>query len=205
MAWAPDYCSAADLKAYVRVADDLDDAQVTLAVSAASRAIDKACGRQFGKVDAAESRYYTAVRDRSRRRWVIDIDDLSTLDGVTVKFDGDDDGTYGDLIDEVQAKPVNAAVLGLPFTQLVVHPNSTTQPTGREDAVEVRGAFGWPAVPVAIKQATLLQASRLLWRRDAPAGVSGSPDGPGEVRLLAKVDPDVAVLVRPFYRWWGAA
>ena len=70
--------------------------------------------------------------------------------------------------------------------------------------MKVTARWGWAAVPSTIKQATLLQASRLLARRDAPFGIAGSPDVGSEIRLLARVDPDVAVAVAPYRRWWGA-
>lgn len=204
MAWAPDYATLAELKSFVRIDDLVDDAEVALTITAASRAIDKATNRQFGLAATAVDRYYAARFDRSRGRWVVDIDDLMTVTGLVVSFDSADDGTYGDPIDEYQLKPINATADERPWTQIVVHPSSTTVPTGLEGGVEVTAQFGWTAVPAAIKEATLLQASRFLARRDAPFGVAGSPDAGSEVRLLARVDPDVAVAVAPYRRWWGA-
>jgi len=55
-------------------------------------------------------------------------------------------------------------------------------------------------VPTTVKQATLLQASRVFARREAPFGVAGSPDMGSELRLLEKVDPDVAVMLVPYVR-----
>lgn len=205
MAWAPDYVTSAELKAFVRIGDTDDDAQVALAVTAASRAIDRATNRQFGQSATAEDRFYTAEWDRKRRRWVVPIDDLMTITGLMVHYDSTDDGTYGDLIDAYQLKPVNAAAVGKPWTEIVVSPSSETTPGGIESGVEVHGTFGWSAVPATIKQATLLQASRFLSRRDSPFGVAGSPEAGTEMRLLPKLDPDVALTVRPYYRWWGAA
>lgn len=59
-------------------------------------------------------------------------------------------------------------------------------------------------IPAEIKLACLIQASRLVTRKDAPFGIAGSPDVGSEMRLLAKLDPDVQVLVRPHKSWWGA-
>jgi hypothetical protein len=205
MAWAPDYITSAELKAFVRITDSDDDVQVGLAVTAASRAVDRATNRQFGQSATAEDRFYTAVWDRKLCRWTVRIDDLMTISALSIHYDSADDGTYGDLVDEYQLKPVNAAANGRPWTDIVVSPNSATTPGGIEDGVEVHGTFGWSAVPTTIKQATLLQASRFLSRRDSPFGVAGSPDIGSEMRLLPKLDPDVALAVRPYYRWWGAA
>jgi hypothetical protein len=41
--------------------------------------------------------------------------------------------------------------------------------------------------------AAKLQCARWNFRRDAPAGVAGSPDQGSEIRLLSRLDPDVAV------------
>jgi len=50
--------------------------------------------------------------------------------------------------------------------------------------------WGWTAVPAQVPGAARIQLSRFDWRRDAPAGIAGSPDSGSEIRLLAKLDPD---------------
>lgn len=205
MSWAPDYATLTEAKNFVRVSDTDDDVEIQLALTAASRAVDRATNRQFGQSAAPEDRFYTAVWDRKLRRWVIRIDDLMTVSGLTVHYDTDGSGDYADMIDDFQLRPVNAAAEGRPWTEIVVRPTSTTTPGNAESGVEVHGTFGWSSVPATIKSATLLQASRFLSRRDSPFGVAGSPDTGSEMRLLPKLDPDVALQVRPYYRWWGAA
>lgn len=205
MAWAPDYATVAEAKDYLRIADTVDDVTIGLAIGAASRAIDRMTNRQFGLVDAPEPRFYTATLDRETRRWTIDIDDLMTEAGLLVAADIDDDGTYSSPVDNFDPKPANAATTGRPWTSVVVHPDSTNVPNGRRDAVRVTASFGWTAVPSAIKEAALLQTARLFVRRGAPFGVAGSPELGSEVRLLAKLDPDVAVAVGPYTRWWSVA
>ena len=44
----------------MHITDTDDDVQIALAVTAASRAIDRRTNRQFGLVAAPEARYYTA-------------------------------------------------------------------------------------------------------------------------------------------------
>lgn len=198
MAWAPDYVTAAELKAYLRIDDAVDDAQVALAITAASRAVDRHTNRQFGVVAAAEERTYTAEYDKHRARWVVEIDDLMTQTGLVITTE---DGT----IDVFSLKPGNAPQAGAPWFRVVVEPESAVKPTCDEDGVTVEALWGWTAVPTAIKQATLLQASRFFTRRNAPFGVAGSPEVGSEMRLLAKVDPDVAVTLGPYMRWWAAA
>ncbi len=197
MAWAPDYVTATELKAYTRIDDAIDDAQIQFAVTAASRAVDRHTNRQFGLIAAPEARTYTAWWDAYRSRYVVDIDDLMTVTGLTVT-------TTAGTISVFAKQPSNAAADSRPWIRLVVDPASTVQPTEDEDGVTVTARFGWTTVPDTIKQATLLQASRLFTRRDAPFGVAGSPDLGSELRLLAKVDPDVAVVLDSYARWWTA-
>lgn len=205
MAWAPDYCTAAELKSFVRIDDAADDVQVALAITAASRAIDHKCNRQFGVVAAPEARYYTAHWDRDRRRWVITVDDFQTEVGLLIAYDSDDSGAFGSNITLYTPSPRNSIAQGRCWTSLIVRGDSPVQPCSREDAVRVTATWGWASVPGTIKQACLMQASRLLARRDSPYGVAGSPEAGTEIRLLPKLDPDVALAIRPYYRWWGAA
>ncbi|WP_020385886.1 hypothetical protein [Kribbella catacumbae] len=198
MPWAPDYVSTPELKGYLRISDTADDTEIAYAISAASRAVDRATNRQFGLVVAAQARKYTARWDRDRARYVVDIDDLMTVTGLVVT------GENG-AIDVFAKEPGNADLNGVPWTRLVVDPTSTTLPTLKEDGVTVTAQFGWTTVPVAVKQAALLQAARFFTRRQAPFGVAGSPELGSELRLLAKVDPDVAVVLGPYTRWWSAA
>lgn len=201
MAWAPDYLTADELKAYLRISDTVDDVQIALAVSAASRAVDRVTSRQFGLVAAPEARTYTKRWDRTRRRYVVDIDDLMTITGLTITNSAGPVTGY-------TLKSANAPSKGRPWTLLVLDPTPTTTPTPWvtiEDDVTVTARFGWTTVPAAVQQATLLQATRFFSRRDAPFGVAGSPELGSEMRLLAKVDPDVAVVLGPYVRWWAAA
>jgi Phage gp6-like head-tail connector protein len=203
MAWAPDYCTASELKAFVRIDDAADDAQIGLAIAAASRAIDRTTGRQFGLVAAAEARYYTARYDPAYERWSVPVDDLMTVTGLLVAFDEEEDGTYSTDITVHALRPSNAAAKARPWTELVVRPASTVQPTALESGVKVTGRWGWTTVPDAVKEACLLQASRLLTRRDSPYGIAGSPENGSEMRLLAKVDPDVDVALADYRRRSG--
>lgn len=191
MAWAPDYVTSADLKAYLKISDTVDDAQIALAIAAASRAVDRCTNRQFGLVAAPEQRAYTARWHRGRRKYVVAVDDLMSVTGLLITVDVPPT-TY-------TLKPSNADAVGRPWTEIVLDGGSCV-----EDAVKVTARWGWTTVPVAVQQATLLQASRLFKRKDAPFGVAGSPDLGSELRLLAKVDPDVAVVLGPYTRWWGA-
>lgn len=198
MAWAPDYVTVADLEQFVRVPDHLDDTQMDLAITTASRSIDDACGRQFGRLDVAEQRYYTARWNARRGVWAVLIDDLMDGTALTVAIDdGTGTGTYT-AVTGYTLGPRNAAGKGWPWTVIYL-PDDVT-PAVTVDGVRASERWGWLTIPDTIQEATLLQASRLLTRRDAPFGIAGSPQSGSELRLLDKLDPDVVVMTRPYRR-----
>lgn len=206
MAWQPLYATIAELKSKLRIpsGDTQDDSELTGAVTAASRAIDHATNRQFGQVSPVEARVYSARWDRTWCRWVVDTDDISSSTGLLVAVDDNDDQVFDKSITDFRLAPVNEDEKGRPWTQIVVNSDSANVPTKAKDSVQVTALWGWAAVPATIKEATLLQAERFYYRREAPFGVAGSPSVGSEIRLLSMVDPDVAVMVRSYRRVWGA-
>lgn len=200
--FATDYATSADLKAYLRIDDTDDDAQIALALTAASRAIDRACSRAFGLDDPAVARHWTFER-ASNTYSVYGVTDISQASGVTVKADTTNDGVFDTTVpvDKYQLLPVDAGVNGRPYTDIAVH-QDVVGPDG-VFRIEVSAKFGWTAVPDAIKQACLIQASRILKRRESPFGIAGSPDLGSELRLLEKLDPDVGVLIQHYKRRWA--
>lgn len=191
MPWQPDYVVVADVRSYVRIpsGDTADDAILSIAASSASRAIDQFCNRQFGT--ATGTRVYLA--DGSHR---MRIDDVQSVSAVVV------DGETLSASDYVLT-PRNALANGRPY-EVIEFSDSLRWAFKCGAEVYITGAFGWSSVPVAVKQAALLQASRLVSRRDSPHGVAGAPEAGSELRLLARVDPDVEVSLRPYRRMWGA-
>jgi hypothetical protein len=63
--------------------------------------------------------------------------------------------------------------------------------------VRITATWGFPAIPIAIKQAAIIQSSRLYKRLDSPLGVAGFGDM-GAIRVGRYLDPDVEQLVMPF-------
>lgn len=190
--WKPDYATAQELNDYVRI-PDLDDVDaLALAVSAASRAVDRYTHRQFGQVAAVELRQYSATWNRRRGRWTVELDDLQDVTGLTV--------TVTAVTVTFTLEPINAVDIGRPYERLVIDDASASKLKGLDGEVAATAKWGWTAVPDEVKQATLLQGSRFAARRQAPFGIAGSPDSGSEMRLLAKVDPDVGVALCDFVR-----
>lgn len=206
MAWAPDYASVSEIKTILGITDSGDDAILASALSGASRAIDLAAGRQFGKVDTPEARYYGASWSSECFRYVVEIDDLMTTTALVVKTDPDTEGTFDNTLvldTDFRLAPYNAAAKGRPWRTLILG-SGVTAPRGNR-RIQVTATFGWTAVPATIKQAAITQAIRFFKRKDAPFGIAGSPDMGSELRLLARLDPDVEVLVAAAgRRYWAA-
>lgn len=208
MAWAPDYCTVAELKTHLRITDTADDTPLAIAITAASRAIDHEANRQFGVVSPAVARTYTLdpcyyIDGRP----ALPIDDLSSSTGLVVATDEDDTGTYETTLtidEDFVLWPFNASLDGKPWTHLLSRNGATYLFPRYSNSIRVTGLFGWASVPSAVKTACLIQAARFFARRDAAFGVAGSPEVGSEVRLLDRLDPDVALLLTSVKRHWGA-
>jgi hypothetical protein len=208
MAWSPTYATAEDLGEWLPEADPVADAaELALAIEAASRAVDRSANRQFGLVAAPEARQYTAEFDRHAHRWIIEIDDVQTLTGLTVELDNDADGVTEATVTAYQLTPVNASSNGRPFTRIEILPGAPVKPNGSRFGVKVTARWGWSSVPEPIKLATMIQAARLLARRESSTGPMESMkvDDVSYAWRAADLDADVAASVAPFRRVWGAA
>lgn len=198
------YASLSDFKHFVRAdgADTTDDTLMVMALDAAARAIDRATNRTFVAASAvATARVFTPLLLGGR--YTLPIDDVPATAVPTVAFDTTGNGDYDTAITAFRLGPLNAPARGLPYSELVF--DRGTVPPMYEDSVEVTSVWGWDATPSTIATANMLQAARFLKRRDAAFGIAGSPELGNELRLLSKLDPDVAVMVGAFRRWWGAA
>jgi hypothetical protein len=207
VSWEPDYVTLAEAKAYERIGDTADDVQIALWITAASRAVDGFCGRQFGQVASAEARVYRPAYDSHRCRWVAMVDDVQDVTGLAIT---DQNGT---AITTYDLDPLNATLKGKPYERILTRtgPTGTTSwgwvsAPNRDAKLTITAKWGWTAVPSPVKSATLLQIARFAARRDAPFGVAGSPTQGSELRLLNKLDPDVEVMLPGKYRrqWWAA-
>lgn len=202
MAWQPDYLVDDEYSNYEQIADDVDDVYLGWAVTAASRAVDDGTNRQFGLVDAPEQRFYTPRWSRRRCRWIVTVDDFQTVTGLAVALDTAGNGSYSEAVtDPIVKLPLNAAQKGLPWTMVVLPRSATPLLCGAEGEVGMTARWGWTTIPIPIKQATALQASRFLARRSSPYGIAGSPETGSEMRLLAKLDPDVMLTLKGDNFW----
>lgn len=192
MAITNGYCTLNQIKAAVRLTDALDDALLEMAVESASRMIDAECDRNFYSAG-------TATRDFvPNDSYVVDTDDLTSI--VTVKLDDAGELTFPITlaVSDYQTEPVNQKVSGnaFPITRLRMIGDHLLPVWGKQATVRIEGVYGFTPTPIQVVQATVIQASRIFKRLDSPLGVAGFGDM-GAIRV-GKVDPDVAMLIRPF-------
>jgi len=193
MAITNGYCSLAELKAALRIpsSDTIDDALLELAVESASREIDAATERQFFSTSA--TRIYTP-----RDSYITETDDIITL--TTLKVSGSANGIYDVTwkTSDYQLEPLNGLAGGvpMPFCFIRAVGDFTFPTSGGEATVQIVGTFGFSSVPIAIKQATMILASRIFKRLDSPLGVAGFGDI--GVMRVGKLDPDVEALIMPY-------
>lgn len=187
MVWKPDYVTAVGVQEYLRVDDTADNAQFGIWATASSRAVDRKCNRQFGSIAAPAARTYRrpAVLNPASGLWELEIDDVQTAAGLLV-------GGVAYASSGAVLLPDNAPAEGVPWERLGFTSQPLTPTAGAPTTLVVTATWGWTAVPQQVVGACYLQSSRWAARRDSPLGIAGSPDQGSELRLLARLDPDVA-------------
>jgi hypothetical protein len=192
MAITNGYASLADVKAALRITDSVDDSLLEMAIESASRLIDGYTYRYFYNAGTAtrdfvaSDSYLTIIDD------LISLSELKTTDEI-----GSEYVTWGSA--DYQLRPVNGKQDGLnvPYTSILSTDDLLFNILGEQALVRVTGVWGWSAVPIAIKQATIIQSSRIYKRLDSPLGVAGFGDL-GAIRVGRSLDPDVEQLVMPY-------
>ena len=203
MAISNGYVTLAEIKTYLGLSGSGQDSNLENAVESASREIDAYCDRFFYQTDS-EDKYFTPT-------YVLELNvpDISTPRGLVVKIDSNDDGSHDTTLTvntDFYLKPLDAGnqVNGVQFAPITNISILDTRSSERFDPtivkqVKVTAQWGFSAVPDAIKQATLLQATRLFKRKDSPFSVYGNPEtGTGE--LFNKFDPDAMKLLKAYQK-----
>ena len=201
MAITNGYATLADVKGALRITDTIDDALLEVAIESASRLIDGYCNRYFWQGSSGEVRYYPA--NDSYICWIDDAVTITSLDTCSnlyylydVHWNPSPDATGSK---DYETLPVNKLANGSysPFTAIRAVGHYLFPILGDNALVKVTGTFGWQSVPTAVKQATIIQASRIYKRLESPLGVAGISDI-GIMRVGSSVDGDVAQLINPF-------
>ncbi len=200
------YADKNDLKTYLGLSGSGQDTNLDNALNGASRQIDKITDRYFYQDESVNARYYNPTN-----QFTLFVDDISTTTGLVVKLDTTDDGSHEKTLTldtDFILKPLNPQPYEVsdtdykaPYTELQILSSRSSE---RFDPlimknVKIEAKFGYPAVPEAIKQATLLQATRLFKRKDTPFNVFGN-EATGTQELFSKFDPDAKMLIKGYIK-----
>jgi hypothetical protein len=192
MAITQGYATLLDVKNALRITDNLDDSLLETAIESASRMVDGFTARTFTNAG-------TAVRNFAATDGInLIIDDA--IEVIEVASTDEIGSTYTIWKPtDYQLEPLNDRVDGLysPYTGIRAVGDFTWPVVDQQALVRITAVYGFPAIPVAVKQATIIQASRLFKRLDSPLGVAGFGDM-GAVRVSRFLDPDVEQLLMPY-------
>jgi hypothetical protein len=198
---AADYVTLDALKASLNITESTFDADLQLAITAASRAIDQygGSGRFFYPGPANETRKF--LPENSGYCVITDLNEFVSLSDST--------GSSWVLDQDFYLEPLEAAQDGVPYTAIrtIAKPflftKSEISPggwTGVDGRISVTGTFGWATTPEPIQEAASILAARLFQRvRQAPFGIV-SLGAEAVAFHLGETDPDVVSLVEPYSR-----
>ena len=197
MAITDGYATLSDVKAALRITDNVDDSLLEISIEAASREIDGWCERVFTQSTATRIYRPTDV-------FSVDVDDLQSI--TTLKTDSDGSGVFDVTWEttDYQLNPLNGIAGGIstPYTQVraigeylfpIYEPRNVN---ANEASIQINGVWGWASIPTAVKQACIILSMRQFKRYDSPTGVMGFGDL--GVMRIGRVDPDIEKLLMPF-------
>jgi hypothetical protein len=197
MATGDAYVSADDLALYLRMdppAEDLGFDLMSMSVASATSWVNEYTKRDFNLAATATARYFDTTTD------TVMVDDIGHAT-ITLATDTAQNGTHSTAwaTSDFQVNPLDAIAVNEPITSLIaVGSYSFPAPQfRRRGLVKVTARWGWPAVPDAIQQATLILAASLFKRHESPTGVLGGGEF-GVVRVGTLVDPHVRMLLDPY-------
>lgn len=189
------YISAVELKASLNLSGTtFADDDVDLAIPSACRAIDTFMRKSVSGFYPTEglTRYYEPDRYATE----VEIDDLITVDAVSVDRNGD--LTYSETWEEgvdFFLDPPNAYADGLPYKRLVLRRTAGRTFPPFQRSVMIDATFGWPETPSQVKQAAKILATQLVNRRDVPFGIITAGSEMVAMARLGRIDPHVAWLL----------
>lgn len=169
------YCTLPQLASALSIGDQQDDAELERAIGAASRWIDKLCGRRFYLDSGVTARVFRPVSS-----CLVLTDDFATATGLIVKTDPNTDLTFTDTwtAADFELEPINGiGPAGQPWPYYALRRAETlAYPTAGRASVQVTAKWGWPAVPDDITVACIRLAAFVFRTKDSPLGVAAFTD-----------------------------
>jgi hypothetical protein len=195
------YVTPQMLKSRLGITGTSDDYELHAACFAASRAIEQYCNRIFWR-SASAARTFVPMGWYELE--LTDYNDLVSI--TTLKTDTSGDGTFDVTwsASDYQLLPFNpgSAPETRPYTRIraigtQMFPLTIPLVLARMNRVEITGVWGWPTVPIGIREASLILAAETFRLKDAPFGVAGFGEF-GAVRI--RNNPMVAYYADPYRR-----
>ena len=190
------YLTQAEAVAYVGQNLVQDTSLLDDVVEAVSRKIDSYCEREFFQTTEAR----TFATDDIYTLSFGSYNDLVSI--TTLKTDPTGGGTYSTTIGATsyQLLPYNASQASEPYTSLqllggVQWPVPTFNM--RQNTVEITGVWGWPAVPLDVKQACRIIVAEISKMQESPLGVAGFGEF-GVMRVSKTMPPRAMQLLAPY-------
>lgn len=175
MAWTDAYATAAQYRDRIDKSISTEDPSILEQLTAISRFVEMEAGRdgvpRVFNQSVSEARYFdagaTLTDDDPRAKYLVTprsyspnsrgltIDDLVSASEVASDVDGN--GTWETVSAPADTflRPYNAAVYGKPYTRIELAPFAGASVGGYLKAVRVTGVWGWPSVPLPIKEAVI--------------------------------------------------
>lgn len=197
-----DIVHVSELKSWLRLDDSYEDPVLSAVIASVTRKFENWCHRRF--VAATETRYYTA-----RNRYCLSLGegiggDLLSISASGLVTDEDGDRVYEVtwLTTDYDLEPANAALDGLPYTELRVTPDGTqTFPVGIARGVKITGLFGLAAtvadLPADLTKAALLECEKDFRGRDAPTGIAAGGEFQTQIQMVG-LHPFVRQQLAPY-------
>jgi len=188
-----DYCTTADVKAYIGTSKATDDALMASLIPRASARIDRYCDRTFIR-RSAETRKFDAVEDVEGRVLYLD-DDLLSVTSIT----NGDGATVS--ASEYVLLPTNSS----PKYAIKLKASSSTSwtwNTDPEEAISVSGTWGYyngTVPPDDIKHAAIRLTAWYYHQRSAPFETQGLPEL-GVVTIPQDMPQDIKATLAPYIR-----
>jgi hypothetical protein len=191
MAIGDAYETAANYRTAIGKTDTGSDTQILTDLTAISRYLEDKLERFFNKDAADVTRIYEVPASQAELR----IDDLSAAP-TSITIDEDGDGSFTDetalTSSDYELLPLNAAVgpEARPYTRIGMTSWGDYGSWTKGQRVQIIGRWGWPAVPQAIKTATI-QLTAIL-RTESPRATARIP----ELCDVIQASPEAQSIIR---------
>lgn len=192
------YATLADLRSWLSIDDSWDDGTLSATLSAAESAVEAHCGQLFTSVTATR----LFVPDDELLLF-LNQSPIATAAGMSISMDVDNNGSYETSVPSTDwlLEPINGlgptGETGWPYTRIrLINGRTWTASDWGRPTVQITAQWGWPTVPEAVRQATLIGAAWLWSQKASPTGVQMTEFGPMTIRSM----PQAERLLAPYRR-----